>query len=337
MLIDDVFADESDADKSTPDLTLFRRRFPTDPHPGPPPAYQGREKRESRRALKSSANRPTFRQRRAALIAPLAALILAGCADSFMLLPSREVIPVKAQEMTMQTPVGAMQLWSVDTDPSAGEPEATVLGFTGNGSRAETDVLRFARYFQRHPVQLLVMNYPGFGASRRPAHLASIPTAALAVYDTVAADDPGKPVFVVGHSLGTTVALCVASHRPVSGLILHNPPPLKELIMGEFGWWNLWLAAAPIAEAIPDDMESLETETKVKAPAVFLLAGRDDLVEPPYQQMVVDGYPAPKQLIRLPTYGHNDPVTEEDLPNVLDAVDWMWARATCNARPATMP
>jgi len=33
-------------------------------------------------------------------------------------------------------------------------------------------------------------------------------------------------------------------------LILTNPPPLRQLIMGHYGWWNLWLAAAPQAEII---------------------------------------------------------------------------------------
>jgi uncharacterized protein len=261
---------------------------------------------------------------------------LMGCwANTLLLHPSRGAILADASESDIATPVGNMQMWGVDTDPADGEPQAYVLGFVGNGSRAEIEVTKFSRYFQRHPVRLLVMNYPGFGDSEGKAHLASIAPAALAVYDSVGAEANGKPIFVMGHSMGTTVALYVGRMRPVAGLILHNPPPLRQLILGRFGWWNLWIGASSVALAVPTEMESLENEKYItKPPAIFLMAGRDTLVTPPYQKMVGDVYRGPKRLIHLPEYGHNDPVDCDDLPRVLDAVDWMWGYSFAATTPA---
>lgn len=43
----------------------------------------------------------------------------------------------------------------------------------------------------------------------------------------------------------------VAAHRQVAGLILHNPPALRQIILRQFGWWNLWLLAGPLAQNSP--------------------------------------------------------------------------------------
>jgi hypothetical protein len=268
----------------------------------------------------------------------IAVVIVGGCADQLLLFPSRGPISTSGKAVMVQTPTGGVELWAIRSDgmPPLGPaihngielkepaPEAYALGFVGNGSRAEVECENFVRYFSQHTVVLYVMNYPGFGASEGKAKVASIPAAALAAYDYVAKKAHGKPIFLVGHSMGTTAALYVATQRPVAGLILHNPPPLRQLIMGRFGWWNGWIAASMVCHAVPDELESLRNAPKVDRPAVFLLAGRDTLVTPPYQMKVVDAYAGPKKLIHLPSYGHNDPVEDNDLPEVWSAVEWMW-------------
>ena len=95
------------------------------------------------------------------------------------------------------------------------------------------------------------MNYPGFGGSTGPARLARLGPAALTAFDAVKHAAGDRPVVVFGASLGTTTALHIAAHRPVAGLILHNPPALRQIILRQFGWWNLWLLAGPLARKIP--------------------------------------------------------------------------------------
>ena len=49
----------------------------------------------------------------------------------------------------------------------------------------------------------------------------------------------------------------VAANRPVAAIVLQNPPPLRQLILGHYGWWNLWLIATPVALGVPSELDSL--------------------------------------------------------------------------------
>ena len=127
-----------------------------------------------------------------------------------------------------------------------------------------------------------------------------------------------------GTSIGATAALHVAAHRPVAGLILQNPPPLREMILRRFGWWNLWLLAGPVALQIPKDLDSIANVRKrlVRA-AIFLLAEKDEVVPPGYHKLVVDAYAGEKRVISLPSAHHNDPIEGTalaDLNNGLELV-----------------
>jgi pimeloyl-ACP methyl ester carboxylesterase len=143
----------------------------------------------------------------------------------------------------------------------------------------------------------------------------------------------GKPIFVLGQSLGTTAALHVAANRPVAGLVLANPPPLRKLILQRHGWWNLWLLATPVAMSIPPELDSLQNGPRAEAPAVFVLAGRDSVVPPKYQEQVFGAYSGPKRAIRVATIDHNEPLPQKALETLAMAREELWRR-TFAARSA---
>ena len=95
---------------------------------------------------------------------------------------------------------------------SAG-PRAYVLEFCGNATRAEYVINYVADRWGDRPVEVWVMNYPGFGASTGPAKLDAIAQASLATYDALAKEARGKPIILAGSSLGTCAALYVATQR----------------------------------------------------------------------------------------------------------------------------
>ena len=191
------------------------------------------------------------------------------------------------------------------------------------------------------PVEVWAVNYPGYGGSAGPARLKSIPPAALAAYDALAKRANGKPIFLLGQSLGTTAALFVAANRPCAGVILSNPPPLKQLIWQRHGWWNLWLLATPVALSVPSELDNLANARRVNAPAVFVLAGNDTVVPPKYQEQVFAAYAGPKRAIRVSDIDHNDPLSDKDLLTLAAARREMWQQAfggkTGVAQPATQP
>src|SRR6478736_2180132 len=93
----------------------------------------------------------------------------------------------------------------------------------------------------------------------------SMPTSCASTATPIARNDglrstrtlsANPPIYVFGASIGSAVAMDVAANREVRGLILHNPPPLRQIILRNYGWWNLWLLAGPVALQIPRELDS---------------------------------------------------------------------------------
>ncbi|MDB5289046.1 MAG: hypothetical protein JWL69_287 [Phycisphaerales bacterium] len=247
--------------------------------------------------------------------------------DWFLLHPStRAIVVPQGRRVEVAGPAGSLEIWTSRTMPSAAEPEAFVLAFNGNGSRAERELARLKPMWAGHDVEIWAVNYPGYGGSNGSALVRNIPPAALAAYDALAQKAHGRPIFVSGHSIGTTAALYVGANRPVVGLVLHNPPPLRQLIHGRFGWFNLWIASSCVVAAVPDQLDSLANGGTCSAPAVFILADRDRLVLPEYQQKVVDAYRGPKRSVHAAKYGHNTPVVDPEVARVRPVIDWLWGQ-----------
>jgi pimeloyl-ACP methyl ester carboxylesterase len=260
------------------------------------------------------------------------AMTIAGCTDRLILFPSTDPIGISGTER-VEVPVPGstpVEVWVAHSRgvKSAGEPKAYVMEFVGNASRGEWMSEIVAQEWGDKPVEVWALNYPGYGGSPGPARLRSIPPAALAAYDAMALRAQGRPTFLRAESLGTTAALYVAANRPsVNGLVLFNPPPLRSLILGRFGWWNLWLAAGPVARSVPSELNSLRNAPNVRAPAAFVLAGRDTVVPPKYQQKVVDAYAGARRVIHAPEGGHNDELTGRAAEELQAAQEWLWGRA----------
>jgi alpha-beta hydrolase superfamily lysophospholipase len=270
------------------------------------------------------------RRRRTVLIgvfiAYAASMTFGGCADRLILFPSKQPIDAgRAQRFTIQNDGRDLEVWTARSPAAEGrEPEAYVLEFCGNATRAEDITQYVADRWSRFPVEVWVMNYPGYGGSQGRARLSLIAPAAMTTYDALANRSAGRPIFLAGNSLGSVPALYVAAHRPSAGLVLQNPPPLRKLILGQHGWWNLWLLAGPVALQVPGELDSLDHAPRVTSPAVFLLADQDGVVPPKYQTLVTDAYAGPKRLIPLSGAGHNDSVKGHAERQLQCALDWLW-------------
>jgi pimeloyl-ACP methyl ester carboxylesterase len=226
------------------------------------------------------------------------------------------------------------------------------LRFYGNADRADRWAATEAEMWKDRAVEIWGMNYPGFGGSTGPTRLSRIAPAALAAFvelqrhatsqgavaSAVPSGSPSNtdmreahttaPIVLFGTSIGVTAALYVAASRPteIAGLILHNPVPLREIILRQFGWWNLWLLAGPVALQIPRDLDSIANAMVSRAPAIFLLAEQDEIVAPRFQRLVVQAYDGEKRVIELRGAHHNDPVEGTALTDLNDALDWLLAK-----------
>jgi pimeloyl-ACP methyl ester carboxylesterase len=259
-------------------------------------------------------------------MAGLIALLTGGCVDRIILYPSTQTIAAPgAQRRLVAASSGVVEVWVKRSAGVRGaEPGGFVLQFAGNATRAEQAAEAGAEIWRDWPVEVWSMNYPGYGGSTGPARLRAIPPAALAVYDQIAKAANGKPVFVLGNSLGTTAALHVAANRPVAGLVLKNPPAVRQMILGEYGWWNLWVLAGLGAASVPSELNSVANGRRVRVPAVFVLADGDHVVPPKYQQKVFAGYAGEKRAVVLEGADHNTPLEDGELQLLRDAMRWLW-------------
>src|SRR5204862_540814 len=102
-------------------------------------------------------------------------------------------------------------------------------------------------------------------------------------------------VLVTFGGLAGRLPLYPVTH-PRAGLFLHNPPALRSLLLGHYGWWNLWLAAGPVALQIPDELDSVANAAHVRAPAVVVSGQKDDYVPPVYHRKVIAALAGPTQI-----------------------------------------
>ncbi len=249
--------------------------------------------------------------------------------DHLILFPSSNPIdPKSAVRKTIPFENGQLELWTARSKlaQQKGQSEIYVLRFYGNADRAERWVSLEAESWNERAVEVWGMNYPGFGGSTGPAKLSRIGPAAMAAFDAVHNEAHDRPIVLFGASLGTTAALHVAANRPISGLVLHNPPALRQIVLQHFGWWNLWLLAGPVAAQIPKDLDSVSNARIVHVPAIFLLAEKDEVVPPRYQRMVLDAYAGEKRVIALPGANHNSPIEGAAVADLYQALDWLLPR-----------
>ena len=265
-----------------------------------------------------------------------AVMFLGHLPDHLILFPTKAPINAGgAVRKTIPFQNGELEVWTAKSRRAQqqGRADIFILRFYGNADRADRWAALESEMWNDRAVEIWGMNYPGFGGSTGPVRLSRIGPAALAAFDELKQYAADRPIVPFGVSIGATAALHVAANRPVAGLILHNPPPLREMILRQFGWWNLWLIAGPIALQIPRDLNSIENAKAMHAPAIFLLAEKDEVVAPRFHRLIVNAYAGKKRVIELHGAYHNDPIEGTALASLSDALDWLLATVTSPQAP----
>jgi pimeloyl-ACP methyl ester carboxylesterase len=256
-------------------------------------------------------------------------MFLAHLPDHLILFPTRAPIdPGGAVRRAIPFEGGELEVWTAKSHRAQQQSHADIfiLRFYGNADRADRWAAEEADMWSDRAVEIWGMNYPGFGGSTGPARLSRIGPAALATFDALKRHADDRPIVAFGTSIGATAALHVTAQRPVAGLILHNPVPLRQIILLRFGWWNLWLLAGPVALRIPQDLDSIANAKAIRAPAIFLLAEKDEVVPTRYHRLVVNAYAGEKRVIQLLGAYHNDPIESTALANLNNSLDWLLAK-----------
>jgi uncharacterized protein len=272
----------------------------------------------------------TTRRRRGlfAIAALVGIMSLARCSpltSRLLLFPSKDERSLEGAERVMIADAGgAIETIRARSPAAMGTPaRAIVLRFYGNADRADEWVHGEALSFGAWPVEVWGVNYPGFGRSEGSASLSGVARAADVAF--AEAEKRGLPIFAMGTSMGSAAALHLGTKGNLRGLFLHNPPPLPELIRGRYGWWNLWLLAAPVSWSVPSSLDSVANARVTTAPTLVVSSGADELVPFAYQTQVFDACAGPKERIVIADAEHNDPIplpAWTDIRAALDRFGW---------------
>jgi pimeloyl-ACP methyl ester carboxylesterase len=143
-----------------------------------------------------------------------------------------------------------------------------VLYFGGNAEDVSGSVEALAETFPDHALYLL--HYRGYGGSAGKPSEAALFADATALFD--AAHREHAEIVAIGRSLGSGVAVHLASVRPVARLVLVTPyDSLQGLAEAQFPW-------VPVRWLLRDRYESWRYAPHVTVPTQVIAAEHDSVV-----------------------------------------------------------
>jgi pimeloyl-ACP methyl ester carboxylesterase len=250
--------------------------------------------------------------------------MLTRLADRLILCPTTHPVPAgeKRREI-LEFEFGQFEVWIQNTTRTAEatHPDLFALKFPGTGGRAERMSEHPADVWPDLAVEVWAVNPPGYGGSGGRASLRYATAVADAAWEQIAIRANGKPIIATGNSLGCLAAFHLAANKQISGLLIRNPPPLRELIAGRYGWWNFGLSKL-IANQVPASLCSVANAARAKSPAVFVMSEKDRTVPPNYQRKIVDAYAGKQQLMVLRDADHATPINDGQVPEYLEKLNW---------------
>jgi uncharacterized protein len=154
----------------------------------------------------------------------------------------------------------------VSTVPLPGSE--AVLYFGGNAENVSRSLPTLAKAFPDRA--LYALNYRGYGGSTGKPSEAALIADALVLFDRVQVDHPH--ITLIGRSLGSGIAIHLASERPVERLVLVTPyDSLVTIAASQFRYFPLtWLML--------DKFESWRYAPKVTAPTTVIAAENDEVI-----------------------------------------------------------
>jgi pimeloyl-ACP methyl ester carboxylesterase len=193
--------------------------------------------------------------------------------------------------------------WFLPPSPSAPVvrgPSPSLLWFYGNGENIAS-IWPVLRDFQPPGIALLVLDYPGYGASEGAATEPGVYEAADAAYAYLRgrADVDGGRIYVYGRSLGTAVASYAAARHPVAGLVLESPFTNAGEMSGQhYGVFPRFILRLRL--------DNLAQITRVRCPVLVFHGTADRLVPSAMGRRVAAAAPGPVELVLIEGAGHNE-------------------------------
>lgn len=269
-----------------------------------------------------------------ALLATLLALV-AGCSvlpeslDSSLLFRMRPADPERlarvakqdgVEEVRIQAPDGVTLHGWLRRAPAAAPGQRYPLVIVFGGVARETSWM--IGWGDKPPGWgWLMVNYRGYGLSGGSPSESLVVEDAKRIYDFAASHpdvDPSK-IVVLGRSLGSYVAVTLAASRPLAGAILATPfDSIAAVAEDRYPF-------LPMGMLVGGRYDSAAIAPSVRTPALFVIAGADDVTPPSHGQALARAWGGPKATYVLEDTGHRGVEWRKDywarISRFLDSLD----------------
>lgn len=148
---------------------------------------------------------------------------------------------------------------------------------------------------------LLLINYRGYGDSEGRPGEKELFADALVVYDYAAqrADVAPGRIVAMGRSLGSGVAVHLAAHRSVRGVILVSPyDSILEVARGHYPF-------LPVSLLLRHRFESLALAPQIEAPLLCLVATQDRVIPALHSRALFDAWRGARTWREIPLADHD--------------------------------
>jgi fermentation-respiration switch protein FrsA (DUF1100 family) len=209
-------------------------------------------------------------------------------------------------EWGFQGKLGAQDVWLTTGDGvklhgwwiPGDDPRVVTLHLHGNGGNITHRAYHAERIVDAGSA-LLLLDYRGYGRSSGSAREAGLYRDAEAAYDHLIAKGwRPEQIVVHGESLGSAVAVDLASRRKTGGVILEAPFTSAKAVAGRVlpfvGSWLIWGF---------DPKSKIE---RINAPLLIIHGDRDEVIDYKFGRELFEAAREPKEFWTIQGAGHND-------------------------------
>jgi uncharacterized protein len=202
----------------------------------------------------------------------------------------------EAEEVTLTTSDGE-RIIAWHAAPRADKP--VIVYFHGNGGALRFRTERFHK-LTRRGIGLVAVEYRGYAGSSGSPSEAGLIADGEAAYAFAAARYPAQQIVLWGESLGTGVAVALATEKPVGRVILEAPFTSAAAVAARHYWYM------PVRLLMKDQFRSDLRIGKVSAPVLILHGAQDHIVPFAMGEEMFALTTAPKHIVRFLDGDHED-------------------------------
>jgi uncharacterized protein len=201
-------------------------------------------------------------------------------------------------ELTIPSTSG-IQLHGWLIKPIFQEKPPLVIYFGGNAE----EVSGMAYHAERFDGwAILLINYQGYGLSEGKPTEKNLLSDALAIFDTIIQrqDVDTQHIVAMGRSLGTGVAVHLAAHRPITGVILVTPyDSITQVAQRHFPF-------VPVALLLKHPFNSQTLAPSITKPMLALVGPQDTLIPPAHAYRLVEKWAGASEIKLIENTNHDN-------------------------------